>query len=129
MKVAVILNPVAGDGRIKRDWPHVADLLTHRFGQIELRETQASGDATRLAFDLAQEGFDLVIAAGGDGTASEVAGGLLQCARENGRRAALGLLPCGTGTDFARGLDLPRDLDALVDILRQDTRVRGLDDY
>lgn len=115
MKVGVVLNPVAGGGRLKRDWPRVAAALKRHFGTFDLRETLAAGDAERLALDFAAGGCGLVIAAGGDGTASEVADGLLQAAGENGRTAELALLPCGTGIDFARGLGLPRDLDALVE--------------
>ena len=114
MKVGVVLNPVAGGGRLKRDWPQVAAVLRRHFGEVELRETQASGDAERLALDLVADGFGLVVAAGGDGTASEVADGLLQAADEGCGTAELALIPCGTGIDFARGLGLPHDLDALV---------------
>ncbi|MER9608154.1 diacylglycerol kinase family lipid kinase [Mesorhizobium sp. M0312] len=111
MKVAVVLNPIAGGGRLKRHWPEVAASLKRHFGDFELRETQAEGDAERLALDLAAIGFELVIAAGGDGTASEVADGLLKAFRESGRTAELGLLPCGTGIDFARGLGLSNNVD------------------
>ena len=55
--------------------------------------------------DLAANGCGLVIAAGGDGTVNEVADGLINAAEE-GSKAALGVLPCGTGTDFAKGLGL-----------------------
>ncbi|MES0096784.1 diacylglycerol kinase family protein [Mesorhizobium sp. M0019] len=111
MKVAVVLNPIAGGGSLKRHWPEVAASLKRHFGDFELRETQAEGDAERLALDLAAIGFELVIAAGGDGTASEVADGLLKAIRESGRTAELGLLPCGTGIDFARGLGLSNNVD------------------
>jgi len=114
LKVGVVLNPVAGGGRLKRDWPQVEAALRRHFGDVELRETQASGDAERLALDFAADGFGLVVAAGGDGTASEVADGLLQAADEGCGTAELALIPCGTGIDFARGLGLPQDLDALV---------------
>jgi diacylglycerol kinase family enzyme len=77
--------------------------LKAAFGDFDLRETQAAGDGS-TAMDLAQR-CGLVIAAGGDGTASEVADGLISGAAE-GNRAALGLLPCGSGADFARGLGL-----------------------
>ncbi|WP_442921082.1 diacylglycerol/lipid kinase family protein, partial [Mesorhizobium sp. Cs1321R2N1] len=70
VKVGVVLNPIAGGGRLKRHWPDVAAALKKHFGDFELRETQAEGDAERLALDLAANGFDLLIAAGGDGTAS-----------------------------------------------------------
>jgi len=114
LKVGVILNPIAGGGRLKLDWPAAARALRRHFGDFELRETQASGDAERLAIDLAADGFDLVIAAGGDGTASEAADGLLQAAEEGMDGAEFALIPCGTGVDFARGLGLPRDVDAVV---------------
>lgn len=115
MKVGIILNPIAGDGRLKRDWADVTVALERHLGRFQMRETLAGGDAERLAIEFAAEGYDLVIAAGGDGTASEAADGLLQAAREGYDRTALGLLPCGTGTDFARGLGLPDDVDAVLE--------------
>ncbi|RRH95313.1 diacylglycerol kinase family lipid kinase [Mesorhizobium tamadayense] len=114
MKVGVVLNPIAGGGKLKRHWPEIAASLKKHFGDFDLRETQTSGDAERLAIDLAVDGCDLVIAAGGDGTASEVADGLLQAELETGRATELGLLPCGTGIDFARGLGLPHGFDAAL---------------
>jgi len=114
LKVGVVLNPIAGGGKLKRHWAEAASSLNRNFGDFDLRETQASGDAERLSIDLATGGCDLVIAAGGDGTASEVADGLLQVQHETGRESALGLLPCGTGIDFARGLDLPHGIDATL---------------
>lgn len=114
MKVGVVLNPVAGGGRLKQDWPQAEAALKRHFGDFDLRETQAGGDAERLALDLAMDGCGLVIAAGGDGTASEVADGLLQAADEQGSTAELALLPCGTGVDFARGLGLPHGIEPLL---------------
>jgi len=114
LKVGVVLNPVAGGGRLKTEWPQIAAALKMHFGGFELRETQTGGDAERLALDFAMDGFDLVIAGGGDGTASEVADGLLQAFAESGCSAELGLLPCGTGIDFARGLGLTGKMDAAV---------------
>ncbi|CDX61129.1 conserved hypothetical protein [Mesorhizobium plurifarium] len=126
MKVGVVLNPIAGGGRLKRHWAEAAASLKTNFGDFELRETQASGDAERLAIDLAAGGCDLVIAAGGDGTASEVADGLLQAQDETGHESALGLLPCGTGIDFARGLGMPRSIGASVKQIA-DAKARKVD--
>jgi diacylglycerol kinase (ATP) len=105
MKVGVIMNPVAGGGRLKRHWPEIGAALREAFADFDLRETQAPGDGSTLAMDLAATGCGLVIAAGGDGTVSEVADGLINAAAE-GSKAALGVLPCGNGADFARGLGL-----------------------
>jgi len=114
LQVGVILNPVAGGGRCRQNWPQMAAALARHFGGFEMREMQAGGDAERLALDFAACGFDLVIAAGGDGTVSEAADGLIQAFLETGRMVELAMLPCGTGGDFAHALELPRELDALV---------------
>lgn len=113
MRVGVVMNPAAGGGRLQRRWPEIGAALNRSFGDIDLRTTQAVGDGASLAQDLAAGGCDLVIAAGGDGTVSEVAGGLIE-ATAGGHEAALGILPCGTGTDFARGLGMPVEPDAAI---------------
>ncbi|MCO5065159.1 MAG: diacylglycerol kinase family lipid kinase [Rhizobiaceae bacterium] len=109
MKIGVVLNPVAGGGRLKRRWPQIEAALKLHCTELDMRETEEAGDGERLALAFAGQGCELVIAAGGDGTASEVADGLLQARAETGTAVALGILPCGTGTDFARGLGLPLD--------------------
>lgn len=121
MKVGVILNPVAGGGGLGRHWLEIGAALKGAFGDFELRKTQAAGDGSTLAMDLAANGCELVIAAGGDGTVSEVADGLIKAAAE-GVNAALGIIPCGTGTDFARGLGVP------VDHLAAVRRIAGSED-
>lgn len=123
MKVGVILNPVAGGGRLKRHWPQIEAALAPHCAELSMRETEQAGDGERLALAFAGQGCDLVIAAGGDGTSSEAADGLLQARAERGRAVALGILPCGTGTDFARGLGLPRDpVEAVARIVAAEPR-------
>ena len=68
--------------------------------------TQGRGDATRLSREAVAAGASLVVAVGGDGTLHEVVNGLL------GSSATLGLIPFGTGNDFARAVGLHGDLDA-----------------
>lgn len=72
------------------------------------------------AYQAAQEGFDAVIAAGGDGTLHHIANGLA------GTQTALGILPCGTANDLARSLGLPLDPDEALKALR-DARSRPID--
>jgi YegS/Rv2252/BmrU family lipid kinase len=94
----VILNPVAGRGRLRREWPRTADRLRAAGVDFEVAQTSAPGDAERIAADA--DGFDAVIAAGGDGTVHEVVNGLLRA----GASAAFGVLPLGSGDDFAKML-------------------------
>jgi len=71
-----------------------------------LKATTKAGDARRLAAEAVAEGFDLVVAAGGDGTANEVLNGIGD-APEGFARARLGILPLGTVNVFARELKIP----------------------
>lgn len=114
MRVGVIINPIAGGGGLVRQRPAIEAELARHFDETVLRETQGLGDAAHLAREFAAAGFGMVIAAGGDGTASEVADGLLDGHARGGRMPELGILPCGTGADFSRGLGLGADLVAVV---------------
>ena len=99
----VILNPMGANGRARRLRPAIERAL--RDGQGELCLTAARGDAVRIAREAAQSGRDVVIV-GGDGTIAETAEGILT----SGRRVTLGIVPAGTGNDYAyETLGLPRD--------------------
>ncbi len=97
-----------------------ADNLRHairRLGDVTLHETAKAGDAAHLAAQALQDGCDLVVAAGGDGTINEVVNGL----SDNWAGARLGILPLGTGNDFARTIKVPTEVNAAVEtILRND---------
>ncbi len=96
---ALIFNPHAGSLRRRLAPERAAALLRRQGFAVELRVTSRAGEAVELAA-LAAERHPIVVAAGGDGTCREVAAGLL------GTPAALAVLPCGTGNDFAAGLGL-----------------------
>lgn len=110
----VIVNPVAGRGRARREWPAMAARLRAAGIKFEATESSAPGEAERIAAQAAGE-FDVVIAAGGDGTVHEVVNGLLSA----GGKAAFGLLPLGSGDDFAKMLPAG---DAVARIARGATR-------
>jgi diacylglycerol kinase (ATP) len=114
LKVGVILNPVAGGGGLLRARAELEAALAGHFESWDIRLTDEAGDGEHLAMAFAADRCDLVIAAGGDGTANEAADGLLQTQAELGAAPALAFLPCGTGTDFARGLGLTRDIAATI---------------
>lgn len=107
----VILNPVAGRGA--RLWPRYKAELKRR--GVSVRTTEKAGDAGHLARVAIESEADFLVAAGGDGTLGEVAGAIIQ----SGRAVRLGVLPLGTGNDFARTLGIwgepKRTLDALFE--------------
>lgn len=93
----VILNPAAGRGRARREWPPLAARLRALGFEYELAETGAPGEAGLLAERAARD-CEVVVAAGGDGTVNEVVNGLMRA----GGGSALGVLPLGSGDDFAK---------------------------
>jgi diacylglycerol kinase (ATP) len=103
MRVKVIINPRSGKGRA-REQTGMIEALGHRYGELDIVPTQRSGHATELAAAAADEGYDLVAAAGGDGTVNEVVNGLVG----EGERASLplGIIPIGSGNDLAFGLGI-----------------------
>jgi YegS/Rv2252/BmrU family lipid kinase len=99
----LILNPKAGlrarPGTIER----LLSVAAHLGWHIEVHETQARGDATRLAAEAAARGLPVVLVAGGDGTLNEVVQGLA------GTETAVGAIPLGTMNVWVRELGLPLD--------------------
>ena len=111
VRITVILNPSAGRGQAARRCAALKQLLGDAArvagAEWELLETKAPCDATRLAAEAAPRST-LVVAAGGDGTLGEVVNGVMD-GTLGANRPRLGLLPLGTGNDFARCLGIPRD--------------------
>jgi len=110
MRAHVIINPAAGGGRAGRMWPRVGSVLRHAGWDLTECLTERRGHASDLA---AAASADVVVAVGGDGTAHEVVNGMLR----GSRPGVLGVIPSGTGSDFARALGLPRDPLAAAEVL------------
>ncbi|BAS28847.1 diacylglycerol/lipid kinase family protein [Limnochorda pilosa] len=121
MEAFFVVNPVAGSGRARRAWNRLQDLVG---APLPSSLTRAPGQAVELALGAAHEGYPLVVAVGGDGTANEVVNGLMQLPPE--RRPAFGQVSCGTGNDFARNTGIPRRLETWLRLLRE-PHLRPLD--
>ena len=85
------------------------------------KATTAPGDARRLAAEAVRDGFDLIAAAGGDGTVNEVLNGIGD-APDGFARARLGVLPLGTVNVFARELKIPLRIERAWEVLQARTR-------
>jgi diacylglycerol kinase (ATP) len=97
----VILNPAAGRGRTRRLWPQLAQALGAGGIGFDVAETRAPLEAMRLA-QAAAGRYAAVIAVGGDGTVHEAVNGLMRASAAS--RPALGVLPTGSGDDYAKML-------------------------
>jgi diacylglycerol kinase (ATP) len=99
MRMCVILNPRAGSAE---QAAMLQEMLTEH-ADVTLCKTTRRGQATALAAEALQQGAELIVAAGGDGTVNEVLNGLAP----DFARATFGVLPLGTGNDLARTLAMP----------------------
>jgi YegS/Rv2252/BmrU family lipid kinase len=118
-KVLFILNPEAGAGRARRRWQELERLMNMADAKVEV--THEPGEAQELAQTAAAE-YEILVAAGGDGTVREVANGILSSGVED---VALACIPLGTGNDFAGGLDIRTAEQALRAL--KDVRIRKVD--
>jgi diacylglycerol kinase (ATP) len=107
----IIVNPVSGRGAGSAAVPVVEGLLRDHGVDYSLTRTEHPWHAAELAKQAATEGFEVVVAVGGDGTANEVLNGLM-LARQTGAATepAMGILCVGRGNDFAFGMGAPRPL-------------------
>jgi diacylglycerol kinase (ATP) len=110
----VIFNPAARGEKARR-FRRQLDAIG---AQCALKATTAAGDARRLATEAVNDGFDLIVAAGGDGTVNETLNGI-GAATDGFAKARLGVLPLGTVNVFARELKLPLRVDLAWEILQR----------
>ncbi len=105
LKLFLIINKFAGNGENRKHKIEKAILwLQSNAGNVEFAYTNHPGHATELAANAAAQGFDIVVAVGGDGTVNEVAQGLI------GTSTTMGILPIGSGNGLARELGIPMNI-------------------
>jgi YegS/Rv2252/BmrU family lipid kinase len=103
-KALFIFNPAAGKGRAVRHVAAIREAVAAAGFDPDFRHTQEPGHGVFLAEAAARDGASVVVAVGGDGTVNEVVGGLMRV--DPALRPALGLIPIGTGNDYAKVLGL-----------------------
>ena len=100
----VIVNPASAAGATGRRWDRIAKLLRSSLGDFEQVMTRAPGEATSLSRAALRDGFEMIVAVGGDGTLNEVVGGFFVGSTAVSPAAVLGVVAVGTGSDFGRTL-------------------------
>ncbi len=117
MKIRVIVNPKAGAGAARRKLPQVERALARHGAAFETLETRAPGDATALARRARDDGAELIVVVGGDGTLNEVSQAYLEESGALLAGPALSMVPAGTGGDFRRTLRIDPDAEIAVEHL------------
>lgn len=102
--IFLIINKYAGHGKGEKAVDNVIPFLKKNGCSADYSFTQKPGHATELASQASADGFDLVVAVGGDGTVNEVAMGLI------GTNTPMGIIPMGSGNGLARELGMPMNM-------------------
>lgn len=108
-KIKFIINPVAGDGSSKHIIKKVHNKMENKGLEYAIAISGYKGDVERLAALAVEDGYNEIIAVGGDGTLLEAFNGIFD------KNVALGIIPCGTGNDFIKMLEIPNDVDAAIE--------------
>jgi len=118
-RARLIYNPSSGREEMKRRLPDILDRLDKGGIEASCHATTGEGDATVSAAKAIEDGYDLIIAAGGDGTIYEVINGMA----EYDNPPPLGVFPLGTTNDLSRALGVPKNWEDYCDlVIRQNAR-------
>lgn len=111
MSFFFIVNPIAGKGASLNAIPVIKRYCDKLKIKYTIEKTKYAGHATKLSREAVKLGFRTVVAVGGDGTLLEVANGLI------GSSIALGVIPAGTGNDFARSIGIPQAVEEALEYI------------
>lgn len=114
-KILFIVNPISGTGNKMGLYDTIRKTLDQERFDLNMCHTKRAGHAEEMARKAAQEGFDIVVAVGGDGTVNEVARSVVHTP------TALGIVPCGSGNGLARHLDIPLDAAGALRVINHAT--------
>lgn len=106
-KIYFIYNPHSGKEQISSKLSEIIQVLAGKDNELTVVPTTGYLDAVERLTNL-PEGYDLVVCSGGDGTLDEVVTGMMK--REPEKRIPIGYIPAGTTNDFARSLEIPRNM-------------------
>ncbi len=113
--VHLFLNPTAGRGRAGKREPRIRELLERCRRPVEVHLSDGVGDLEKRVLHQVEAGARRIVVAGGDGSVHEACNGILRA----GTPASLGVIPSGTGNDFAKACDVPLDWERATTLLAQ----------
>jgi diacylglycerol kinase (ATP) len=107
----IILNPTAGHGNGLKALPKIEQLFNQSGVSFDLLRTERPGHGIELTRQAVKDGYEVIVAAGGDGTVNEVINGLMLSKLEGVPIPPLGVLCVGRGNDFSGSMGIPTDLE------------------
>jgi len=118
-KWLVIVNPNAGTGKCRNDWPFINAILREKDIHFHPVFTERRFHAILLTRRFIHEGYRKIIVVGGDGTLNEVINGIFAQNLCSSNEITIGMIPVGTGNDWARMFDIPSDYRQAVEVIME----------
>jgi len=115
----VIVNPNAGNGKGKKDWDKISDLLKNEALPFDVNFTERKGHAIHFTIEGIAAGYRKIITVGGDGTLNEVVNGVFLNKNCPTTDISLALIPVGTGNDWGRMFGIPLDYKKAISIIAE----------
>jgi len=106
-----IVNPASANGSTGKMWDTLARSIGAEIGEVDAAFTNAANHATDLARQAISDGFEMVVAVGGDGTVNEVVNGFFEAGKPINPDAVLGVISRGTGSDFIKTMNIPKEIE------------------
>jgi YegS/Rv2252/BmrU family lipid kinase len=114
-----IVNPNAGNGKGRKDWSRISDILAKNDIRFSVKNTQRKGHATEFTRELIAGGYRKIISIGGDGTLNEIINGIFTQDRCPSTEILLSLIPVGTGNDWGRMFGIPLIYEGAVQVIKE----------
>ncbi len=113
-----IVNPASANRSTGRLWKQLSKTLSGAISPIEASFTTAADHATELTRQALRDGYEMIVAVGGDGTINEVVNGFFEAGAPINSDAVIGVISRGTGSDFIKTLNIPKDIEGAARTLR-----------
>jgi YegS/Rv2252/BmrU family lipid kinase len=119
-KSVLIVNPKSANGMTGKNWTRIYQEIRRGLEtDLDVRFTDRQGHGTTLATEAIKEGYERVVAVGGDGTINEVMNGFFEKGKPINPDAALAVMSIGTGSDFVKTLEFPTTPFEAAERIRQ----------
>jgi len=116
--IAAIVNPKSANGRTEREWGSIKAALEVELGEVKGFMTEKNLHAIELTREALKQGAETVVSIGGDGTLNEVVNGFFENGEPINPAAKLAVILRGTGSDFVRSLDYPKEISEIARVIK-----------
>lgn len=119
----VIVNPVAGNGKFNKYWSDIQQELKFNNITYEYSKTEYSNHEKLIVQQAINKGYKKIISVGGDGTLHHVVNGIMSQDSINSKEITVAVIPLGTGNDWIKTYNIPKNIKASVNLIKQENTV------